>query len=181
MRLILLDRDGVINEDRPDSVRSPDQFNLLPKVGSAVAQLNRAGYAVAIVTNQAVIGRGHIDLAILDMIHAKMLAALSAEGGRIDRIYVAAETPELATVRRKPGPGMPLEALRDFSAIPGETFMVGDDVTDIVAAISAACRPLLVRTGKGQLRQNECQKAFPGLKIYDDLSGAVTAILDGTA
>lgn len=181
MRLILLDRDGVINEDRPDSVRSLDQFKLLPKVGPAVAQLNRSGYAVAIVTNQAVVGRGHIDLSMLDMIHAKMLAALSAYGGRIDRIYAAIETPEQATGRRKPGPEMLLEALRDFSAAPDETFMIGDDLTDIRAATAAACRPLLVRTGKGQLRQSDCQKEFPNLVVYDDLSAAVTAILGDAA
>ncbi len=179
MRLILLDRDGVINEDRLDSVRSPDQFELLPKAGSAVAHLNRAGYAVAIVTNQAAVGRGHIDLTMLDMIHAKMLAALSADGGRIDRIYAATETPEQATSRRKPGPGMLLEALRDFSAAAGETFMIGDDLTDVRAATAAACRPLLVRTGKGYLRQSDCQNEFPNLLVYDDLSAAVTAILGG--
>ncbi len=181
MRLIILDRDGVINEDRPESVRSLDHLRLLPGVGPAVAQLNQAGYAVAIATNQAVVGRGHIDLAMLDMIHAKMLSSLAGYGGRIDRIYVALETPEHATSRRKPGPGMLLEALRDFSAVAGDTFMIGDDLTDLSAAAAAACRPLLVRTGKGQLRQDACQKAFPKLGIYEDLGSAVISILAGTA
>lgn len=181
MRLIILDRDGVINEDRPESVRNLDHLKLLPGAGAAVAQLNRAGYAVAIATNQAVVGRGHIDLTMLDMIHAKMLRHLSDYGGRIDRIYVAPETPEHATSRRKPGPGMLLEALRDFSAVAGDTFMIGDDLTDLNAAAAAACRPLLVRTGKGQQRQAECQKAFPKLGIYDDLEAAVISILAGTA
>ncbi|MEZ5648402.1 MAG: HAD-IIIA family hydrolase [Alphaproteobacteria bacterium] len=178
MQLVLLDRDGVINEDLAESVRCPDEFRLIPGVDAAIAKLNRASYAVALVTNQAVVGRHHITLAMLDRIHAKMLAALSRAGGRVDRIYVATDTPEYATLRRKPGPGMLQEAIRDFCAIADRTVMIGDDLKDLRAALAAGCKPLLVQTGKGPLCLDEAKKSIEGLVVRQDLAAAVTFILE---
>ena len=104
--LVLLDRDGVINHDRPDSIKNPDEFIMIDGSAKAVARLNAARHQVALVTNQSIIGRGTIDWSMLDRIHEKMTAALAREGAFIDRIYVCPDAPWEATERRKPGPGM---------------------------------------------------------------------------
>jgi D-glycero-D-manno-heptose 1,7-bisphosphate phosphatase len=149
-RLVLLDRDGVLNEDREDYVKTPEELVLIPRSAAAVARLANAGFRVAVVTNQSAVGRGIITEAELDAIHAALEAALANDGAALDAIYVAPDAPDAATERRKPGPGMLLEALRDFGAEPGETAMVGDTLRDMEAAKAAGCARILVRSGKGR-------------------------------
>ena len=103
--LVLLDRDGVINHDRADSVKNPDELVMIEGSARAVARLNAARHQVVIVTNQSIIGRGTIDQTMLDRIHEKMTAALARENARIDRVYICPDAPWEATERRKPGPG----------------------------------------------------------------------------
>ena len=177
--LILLDRDGVINHDRPDSVKNPDEFQMIDGAAEAVARLNAARHQVAIITNQSILGRGTIDQAMLDQIHEKMTGALARKRAHIDRFYVCPDPPWAATERRKPEPGMLREALADFAAKPGETPFVGDALRDLQAAAKIGCPRLLVRTGKGATTQSD---GLPGdvlpVAVYEDLSAAVSALLN---
>ncbi len=155
MRLVLIDRDGVLNQDRPDSVTAGEQLVMIPRAAAAVARLNRAGIPVAVVTNQSVVGRGVVDPATLDEIHARLHAELAKEDARVDAIYVAPDAPDKATQRRKPGPGMLLEAMADFVVDPEDTIMIGDAVRDLEAAVAAGCGRILVRTGKGSAGEGQ--------------------------
>jgi D-glycero-D-manno-heptose 1,7-bisphosphate phosphatase len=175
-QLVLLDRDGVLNQDRLDYVKSPSELVLLPGAPDAVARLNRAGVKVAVVTNQAVVGRGIITPAQLDAIHAALAARLHTAGAAIDLLLFAPEAPDQATERRKPGPGMLLEALAQFAVTRADALMIGDQLTDAEAARRAGIDFILVRTGKGRATETTLP---PDRRraVFDDLSGAVAALL----
>lgn len=147
---MLLDRDGVINEDLGTWVQRPEDFQLIPGVGTAIAALNKAGHSVAIVTNQSCVGRGMISMDTLELMHKKMIEELAEYGAHIDKIYVAPDDPSAASDRRKPGPGMLLEAMDDFAVTADETVMIGDSLTDMQAAVAAGVKKkILVVTGHG--------------------------------
>ena len=153
---MLLDRDGVINED----VGSPgvcrvDDFRLVPGAAAAIARLNRAGATVCVVTNQTCVGKGLVTELELDGIHRRMRDALREEGGEdasIERIYVATTVSTVPCDRRKPNPGMVLEAMAAHGFAPGETCFVGDAATDMQAArrAGAGVTRVLVGTGYGE-------------------------------
>lgn len=149
-KLILLDRDGVINQDLPTGVLRLEDFKMLPHVQEAIALLNQAGYQTALVTNQACVGRGDMTLETLNGIHSNLQESLKTCGGHLDRIYVCTDTGLEPSTRRKPAPGMLLEAMADFNVLPSETVMIGDDLRDLQAAKAADCDSILVKTGKGQ-------------------------------
>lgn len=180
--LIMLDRDGVLNEDRPDFVKSPVELKLIAGAAEAVSLFNRAGHKVVVCTNQSCVGRGLIDRAMLERIHAELHAQLSRQAARLDAILVATDTPDSPSARRKPGPGMLQEALAQFHQRPGDAIYIGDSVTDLQAAKAAGCQRILVRTGKG--RATEAQWAAQGLPadlrpvlVFDDLRAAADQVL----
>ena len=176
IKLILLDRDGVLNQDRPDSVKSPDELVLIPGAAEAIAKLNRQGIKVAVITNQAVVGRGTITLGDLSAIHGRLHRDLAALGARLDEIFYCIDA--MPSPRRKPAPGMILEALEKFQIHPNETLFVGDDLRDMEAAQAAGCYKVLVRTGKGA--QNE-KLGFPDhvgeYAVFDSLKDVVDEFL----
>ncbi|MBM3620260.1 MAG: HAD-IIIA family hydrolase [Alphaproteobacteria bacterium] len=177
-RLVLLDRDGVINVDRPDSVKSPDELALIPGSAAAVARLNVAKIRVAVVTNQAVVGRGVISARQLDAIHERLAQMLAREGARLDALFVCTDPPGAPSPRRKPRPGMLIEALRRFSAEPVTTPMIGDALSDLEAAHAAGCPRVLVRTGKGVASQAAGIPAtLLPVAVHADLAAAVDALL----
>ncbi len=178
MRLVLLDRDGVLVKDRPDYVKHPGELVLLPGVGEALARLNRAGVPVALVTNQSVVGRGIINESMLHRIHDHLRSQLHREGAFLDAIYYATDSPDAAGPRRKPNPGMLKEALARFAAEPRTTPMVGDTLGDLEAAAAAGCQRILVRTGKGATTQAAGlpERVLP-VAIYENLAEAVDALL----
>ena len=177
-RLALLDRDGVINVDRPDSVKSPDELALIPGSAAAIARLNAADIKVAVVTNQSVVGRGVIPLRQLEAIHGRLTEMLGREGARLDALFVCTDPPGAPSLRRKPRPGMLIEALQRFRAQPGETPMIGDDLRDLEAAQAAGCRRVLVRTGKGAATQAAGIPAtLLPVAVHADLAAAVDALL----
>lgn len=182
MALVLIDRDGVLNEDRTGSVKSPDELKMIPRAAEAVARLNDAGIKVAVVTNQSVVGRGIIDVAMLERIHAKLHDELARAGARLDALFVAPDRPDAATERRKPRPGMLREALARFRAPAWDTPMIGDSLTDLKAATAAGCRRVLVRTGKGALTQAAGlpPDVLP-VAVHEDLWAAVDALLSARA
>lgn len=175
--LVLLDRDGVINKDVPQSVTSPESFELLPYVGEALARLNHAGHKVALVTNQACVGRGDLSLAGLEAIHAKMHRDLAQAHAHIDQVYVCTDTKEAPHNRRKPAPGMILEALTDFRASPQETVVVGDDTRDLAAAHGAGCAKILLLTGKGRTTCASFDLALLPFVVLKDLKATADFLL----
>ena len=177
IRLVILDRDGVLNEDRPDHVKSLEEFVMLEKARPAVAKLNAAGIKVAVATNQSSVGRGLIDEATLQQIHEKLHRELAAYQAHVDHIFYAPDHPDAPTHRRKPGPGMMEEALAHFKVKPEETVVIGDALRDLEAAHAAGCRPVLVRTGKGAATEKALTGAFAQTQVYDNLLTAVVALL----
>jgi len=177
---VFLDRDGTLIEDR-GPLLEPAGLALLPGAALALRRLEEAGYLRILVTNQSAVGRGLLDLAGLDRIHATLVRALAAEGAALDAIYFAPDPPlppgleEIATDRRKPGAGMLLEAARDLALDLGRCWMVGDQARDTLAGRRAGCREaILVRTGQGR---ESAHRSDAWDACCDDLGAAVDRIL----
>lgn len=168
---ILLDRDGVINEDRPKSVVAESDFVLLPQVAEAIAELNRKGYRVLLITNQACVGRGELSAKALERIHGSMLRDIRAAGGEIERIYVCPHTDEDNCDCRKPRPGLLIRAHRDFGFELSRTWMIGDSDRDVAAARSAGARPAMVRA-----EHDSALRTQENLPVFDDLMHFARAI-----
>ena len=174
MKLIILDRDGTINEDRDDYVKSPDEW--VPITGSleAIARLNHAGWHTVVATNQSGLARGLFDMATLNAIHAKMNRALGELGGRIDAVFFCPHGPDDGCTCRKPLPGL-LTTIGERYGVPlRETYAVGDSLRDLEAGVAAGCAPHLVRTGKGALLDDDAlralKKRFPHAVVHADLA-----------
>lgn len=181
MKLILLDRDGVLNEERKDFVKSPDELVILPGAPEAVARLTKAGYTTAVCTNQSGVGKGLMTEETLQEVHTHLASIIAAAGGRIAHFFYCIETPENATSYRKPGPGMLQEAMQMFGISPQATVMVGDSLRDMQAAAAAGCRRILVRTGNGQSTiEAGLPKEILPVAIYDDLLASAHALLGNT-
>jgi len=151
--LIVLDRDGVINQDSADFIRSPDEWNALPGSPEAIKQLNNAGFTVVIATNQSGIGRGLFSLETLDKIHDKMMATITATGGHIDGIYVCPHDPDMNCHCRKPNPGLLQQIARQYDRCAAELIVVGDSLRDLQAAWAFGAPAILVRTGNGRITE----------------------------
>lgn len=150
MKLIVLDRDGVINEHSDQFVKSPEEWIPIPGSLEAIALLTQWGWRVVIATNQSAIGRGLIGMDTLNAIHETMLRRLAEVGGRIHAIFFCPHAEVENCACRKPKPGMLLEIGQRFGADLSQVPAVGDGIRDIQAAVTAGCRPWLVLTGKGR-------------------------------
>src|SRR4051812_27878981 len=149
MKLVILDRDGTINADSDDFIKSPQEWQPLPGALEAIAKMNHAGWHVAIASNQSGLGRGLFDVGSLNAMHAKMHKLLSAHGGRIDAIFYCPHSPDEGCTCRKPLPGL-FEQIGDRFGIELKgTPVVGDGLRDLQAGVAAGCEPHLVLTGKG--------------------------------
>jgi histidinol-phosphate phosphatase family protein len=176
--MVLLDRDGVLNRDRPDSVKSPDELVLIPDAAQAVARLNAAGIKAVVVTNQSVVGRGIIDDAMLAAIHAKLHAELAQWGAKLDDVIVCTDAPARATSRRKPKPGMLREALEKFGMQAADCLVIGDSIRDLEAGAAIGCRLILVRTGKGAAAEKAGIPIWlQPVEVRDDLAAATADLL----
>lgn len=177
---VFLDRDGVINQNRADYVRTWEQVEFLPGVFDALRRLAGSHFAVVVVTNQSAVGRGLMTAETLHAIHDGIAQRIAAEGGRVDAIFACPHRPDAGCDCRKPQPGMLLQAAAALDIDLASSFLVGDAVTDMEAALAAGCRPVMVRTGRGvaQLAKLEAG-GLNGLVVTDDLSAAVAWILDG--
>ena len=177
MKAIILDRDGVINQDSPDFIKSPAEWHPIPGSIEAIACLCKAGYRVFIATNQSGIARGLFDTATLDAIHSKLIALIQAAGGRIDGIAYCPHGPADYCDCRKPKPGLFFQLAATYNIDLSQTFSVGDAWRDIEAGRAAGCRPLLVRTGKGLETLKEHQHELEGIRVCNDLQQALDVIL----
>jgi len=176
--LIILDRDGVINVDSPDYIKSPEEWHPIPGSLEAIAKLNQAGFKVAVATNQSGLGRGYYTLSILEQIHQKMHVALAALGGHIDMITFCPHNPEDNCDCRKPKPGLIHQIASHFNIDlrNAKVFAIGDSLRDLEAAKTAGCEPVLVLTGNGQKTLNNMPASFSNTPVYEDLAQAVNAI-----
>ena len=145
---VVLDRDGVINVERPGSVLSREAFELLPGAAEAIAELNRKGYSVLVITNQGCVGRGELELDELEAIHAQMLDEVTQAGGHIDDTYVCPHIDEDGCDCRKPKPGLINRARGDYDFDSAVTWFIGDTVRDVGAVSNAGCRFGLVTSGQ---------------------------------
>jgi D-glycero-D-manno-heptose 1,7-bisphosphate phosphatase len=177
MKLVILDRDGVINVDSDRFIKSPDEWKPIPGALEAIARLNGAGYHVAVATNQSGVERGLLDMNALNAIHAKMLKAVQQVGGHIDVIYYCPHSGDAKCRCRKPEPGMLVDIGQRLNVSLKDVPCVGDSPRDLEAAVRVGAIPYLVLTGKGT--RTEASGGLPdGTKVLPDLPGAVAAILN---
>jgi len=176
MKLIILDRDGVINEDSDDYIKSVDEWLPIPGSIEAIARLSRNDYRVVVATNQSGIARGYFDLDTLNQIHDKMHQLANAAGGSIDAVFFCPHGPDDGCDCRKPKSGMLREIGERLHVSLEGVPAIGDSLRDLQAAEAVGARPLLVRTGKGKRTLDrlgdDC--SYP---VYDDLAAAVDALL----
>jgi len=175
VKLIVLDRDGTINYDSDQYIKSPAEWKPIPGSLEAIARLNHGGWRVVLATNQSGLARGLFDMATLNAIHAEMHRAVAHAGGRIDAIFFCPHAADANCACRKPKPGMLHEIARRLNVELAGVPVVGDSLKDLQAAAAVGARPMLVLTGKGK-RTREAGDLPPGTEIYPDLA-AVAARL----
>ena len=177
-KLIVLDRDGVINYDSDQFIKSPDEWRPIPGSLEAISRLNHAGFRVVVATNQSGLGRGLFDMATLIAINDKMHKALAHLGGRIDALFYCPHTADSACECRKPKPGMFTEIGNRFGVDMTGVPCVGDSVRDLQAAAAVEAQPILVLSGKGEKTLRD--GVFPANTIiFPDLAFVTTALLAG--
>ncbi|HUF21554.1 MAG TPA: D-glycero-beta-D-manno-heptose 1,7-bisphosphate 7-phosphatase [Burkholderiales bacterium] len=176
MKLVILDRDGVINQDSDQFIKTPDEWKPIPGSLEAIAKLNHAGFRVVVASNQSGIGRGLFDMGALNAINDKMYRALGQVGGRIDALFYCPHAAESNCGCRKPKPGMLLDIAQRFNVDLGGVPAVGDSLRDLQAAAAVDARPILVLTGKGTKTQ-QAGGLPENTLVHADLAEAVQRII----
>ncbi len=183
MKLVILDRDGTINSDRDDYVKSHEEFQALPGALEAIARMNHGGWHVVVATNQSGLGRGLFDMAALNAMNQKLMQSLAAHGGRIDAVFFCPHTADEQCACRKPRPGLIEDILQRYGVQPAQVPVVGDSLRDIQAGAAAGCPTHLVRSGKtaslddAELR--ELLDLVPGTMVHADLAAFADHLLNG--
>ncbi len=175
--LVILDRDGVINHDSAAFIKNEAEWQPIPGSIEAIAALTKAGFTLAVASNQSGIARGLFDQHGLDRMHAKMLGLIRDAGGHISRIVVCPHGPDDACDCRKPKPGMLEQLARHFDTSLEGVPVIGDALRDLEAAATVGALPILVRTGKGQETEASLPGRFTGVRVYDDLAAAARALI----
>ncbi len=178
-KLIILDRDGVINHDSDAFIKSPDEWIPIPGSLAAIARLNQAGYRVVVASNQSGIARGFFNMSVLNAIHQKMHVAAQAVGAEIDAVFFCPHAAQDCCDCRKPKPGMLHAITQRYEVNLKGVPIVGDSLRDLQAGFVAGCQPYLVLTGKGQKTQANGGLP-PGTKTYSDLAAIVADLLNPT-
>jgi len=180
-KLVILGRDGILNEYREGHVTAPEEWEPLAGALEAVARLNHAGWHVVVATNQAGIGRGMIDMAAVNAVHTHMNQQLAAQGGRVDAVFFCPHTPEEACSCRKPKPGMMLEIGRRYGVDLKSVPMASDTLRDLLAAQAAGCEPHLVLSGRaaniGDDQLHHMVSQVPGTRVHADLAAFADFLL----
>jgi len=171
VKLVILDRDGVINFDSDLYVKSPSEWRPIPGSIEAIARLYQSGYRVAVATNQSGIARGLFDMATLNAINDKMMEMVFRQGGRIDALFFCPHTADENCNCRKPRTGMLEEIATRFHADLKGVPAIGDSLRDLQAADAVGAQPILVLTGKGRVTQEAGGMPKKTL-VFDDLAGA---------
>jgi len=177
MKLIILDRDGVINQHSERFIKTPDEWKPIPGSLEAIARLTREGYRVVVATNQSGIARGLFEMATLSAIHNKMVKAVASQGGRIDAVFFCPHSLEHECACRKPRTGMFDEIAQRYACDLDDVPVVGDSLRDLQAAEAVGAIPILVRTGKGE--RTLAEGGIPqGTPVFDDLAAVAEALLN---
>lgn len=182
MKLIILGRDGVINEAAGDYLKTAEEWQPIPGSIEAIARLSRAGYTPVVATNQSGLSRGVFDLDDLEAMHAKLTALVEENGGKLEAIFYCPHHPDDDCKCRKPRIGM-LDAIEaEFNSSVESAWFVGDTPNDLQAALTKGCRPCLVRTGRGRDTETQLTELLDAndleqVRIFDDLDAAVTTLL----
>jgi D-glycero-D-manno-heptose 1,7-bisphosphate phosphatase len=176
MKTVILDRDGVINQDSDAYIKTPDEWIAIPGSLEAIARLTQAGYRVVVATNQSGLARGLFTQATLDAIHLKMESAIQHHGGELAGIYYCPHGPDDGCSCRKPKPGLLQQIAQELGIDPKQTVLVGDSLRDLQAAAAVGIKPILVLTGKGRktLEQIGQEQQFD---VYQNLEDFVETTL----
>jgi D-glycero-D-manno-heptose 1,7-bisphosphate phosphatase len=181
MKLVILDRDGTVNEDRDDFVKSPEEWLPLPGALEAISRLNHAGWHTVLATNQSGLGRGLFDMAMLNAMHARMNLLLAKQGGRIDAVFFCPHTIEDQCQCRKPLPGLMLQIGERYGLPLRDVPLVGDSLRDLQAGRAAGCPTHLVRTGKSasldEAQIEAIVRQVPGTQVHADLAAFADALI----
>jgi D-glycero-D-manno-heptose 1,7-bisphosphate phosphatase len=175
--LVVLDRDGVINRDSAAYVKSADEWLPLPGSIDAIARLSRAGFTVAVASNQSGLARGLFDEAALNAMHAKLEDLVREAGGEIGKIAWCPHGPDDGCDCRKPRPGLLQTLARHYDTGLQGVPVIGDSLRDLEAALAVGARPILVRTGNGAMAEARLPDAFGTIEVYDDLSAATDVLI----
>lgn len=176
MKIIILDRDGVINYDSDYYIKSPDEWHPIPGSLKAVADLNRAGYTIVIATNQSGVARGLYSVDTLNQIHDKLARELAVFGGSVQEVFFCPHHPDEKCDCRKPKRGLFTQIQEKYQLDLTKIYFVGDSATDMQVGLEVGCKPLLVLTGNGQ-KTLANHPEFSDIPRFDDLAGAVAYIL----
>ena len=179
MRLVILDRDGVINEDSDDFVKSPEEWIPIPGSLEAIARLCRAEFRIVIITNQSGIARGLLTIDTLNRIHTRMLEHIHQKGGEVDAIMICPHGPDDNCDCRKPKPGMFLELARRLKINLNSVPAVGDSIRDVEAARAAKALPVLVKSGKGaqSAKLLSAKEGLNSVPVFEDLADFANDLL----
>lgn len=181
MTAVFLDRDGVINENRPDHVKSWSEFRFLPGAAEAVARLTRLQVPVFIITNQAIINRRVVPVEVVEDVHRRMRNHIEAHGGHVVDIAYCPHRPDEGCICRKPQPGMILSLAAKHQLDLREAVVIGDFLTDIEAGRAAGCRTIMVQSGRGREQLKQLGDVEQTFAVAADLSAAVDLVLAGEA
>jgi D-glycero-D-manno-heptose 1,7-bisphosphate phosphatase len=174
---VFIDRDGVINHNRADHVKSWEEFEFLPGVMEALARLTRMGHDVFVITNQAVVNRGVVPREAVEEINRRMVQEIERWGGRVAAVLICPHRPDEGCLCRKPRPGLLIEAQQTYDVDLNESYLIGDFPSDMEAAQKVGCTPILVLTGRGEdaLRSLPARRQQEYL-VVPDLQHAVDLI-----
>ncbi|MBE7423895.1 MAG: D-glycero-beta-D-manno-heptose 1,7-bisphosphate 7-phosphatase [Zoogloeaceae bacterium] len=175
MKLVILDRDGVINHDSDQFIKSPEEWRPIPGSLEAIARLTQWGYRVVVATNQSGIGRGLFDMDALNAIHDRMMKAVALAGGRIDSIFFCPHAADSTCECRKPRPGMLREIAQRYGVSLAGVPAIGDSLRDLQAAVAMGAQPILVLTGKGA-RTREHSDLPRETLVFPDLAAVAAQI-----
>lgn len=176
MKLLILDRDGVINEDSDAYIKTLDEWIPIPSAIAAIARLSKAGWTVAVATNQSGLARGYYDNATLDSMHQRLRQLVAEQGGDLGLILYCPHGPDDDCACRKPKPGMLQQIAQHYGAELKGVWFIGDSASDLRAALAVDCQPVLVKTGKGQ---RTLEKPLPaGTLVFNDLGAVAAHLLD---
>ena len=181
-KLVILGRDGVLNEFREDHVKAPEEWQPVKGALEAVSRLNHAGWHAVVATNQSGIGRGMIDMASVNAVHAHMQQRLIAHGGRLDAVFFCPHAPQDQCDCRKPLPGMMLDIGYRYGVDLKQVPMVVDTLRDLLAAQAAGCEPHLVQTGRAATLDDDALREIlvqvPGARVHADLGAFAEFMLE---
>ena len=174
MKLMVLDRDGVINRESVEFIKTPEEWIPVPGSLEAIARLTQDGWRIAVATNQSGLARGLFSMVALNAIHARMHRAIAQAGGRIDAVFYCGDGPDGASRFRKPAPGMLTDMAERFNVSMQGVPAVGDSRRDLEAAVAAGAQPVLVLTGNGERVRAEGALP-PGTRVFADLAAVADA------